>query len=94
MTLFTDYTAASSALFALLTAFIIWGHFRAGKGEEFTLARIATALDNSDIPSRFGQMKREVDAGRWEENVMQEYGGRMVTLDKNDETLRILSPAS
>jgi len=90
---------ASSALFALLTVFIIWAHFRAGMGEQFTLARIATALDKSDIPSRFGQMKREADemrglgntdAGYWDENVIREYGERMVTLDKSDDTLRFL----
>jgi hypothetical protein len=61
---FTGYTAVSSALFALLTLFIIWAHFRAGQGEQFTLTRIATALDKSDIPSQFGQMKREADEAR------------------------------
>jgi hypothetical protein len=98
--LLTGYTAASSALFGLLTVFIIWAHFRAGKGEEFTLARIATALDKSDIPSRFGQMKREADemrgsgkphSGQWERSCIQEYGKRMVTLDKSDDTLRFIA---
>lgn len=90
------YTAVSSALFALLTMFILWAHFRAGKGEQFTLARIATALDKSDIPSRFGQLKREADdtrgsdADHWEENVIREYGERIVNLDK--DTLRFVVP--
>ncbi len=76
--------------------FILWAHFRAGKGEQFTLARIATALDKSDIPSQFGRMKREErrgeDAGHWEENVIREYGERIVTLDKGDDTLRFVAP--
>ena len=78
--------------------FILWAHFRAGKGEQFTLARIATALDKSDIPSRFRQIKREADetrgsdGGHWEENVIREYGERIVTLDKSDDTLRFVSP--
>jgi len=86
----------------LLTLFIIWAHFRAGKGEQFTLARIATALDKSDIPSLFGQMKREADetlrgsgkadAGHWEKIFIREYGERIVTLDKSDDTLRFLTP--
>jgi len=95
-----SYTVAASALFGLLTVFIIWAHFRVGKGEQFTLARIASALDKSDIPSRFGQMKRETEetrgsgkagAGHWEDNVIQEYGERVVTLDKSDDTLRFLT---
>ena len=85
----------------MLTLFIIWAHFRAGQGEQFTLTRIATALDKSDIPSRFGQMKREADeagglgkadAGHWEESFIQEYGKGIVTLDKSDDTLRFLTP--
>jgi len=98
---FTGYLAVSSALFALLTFFIIWAHFRAGKGEQFTLARIAIALDKSDIPSRFGEMKREADetrgmgianAGHWEEFFIQEYGKQIVTFDKSDDSLRLLKP--
>lgn len=85
----------------MLALFIIWAHFRAGKGEQFTLARIATALDKSDISSQFEKVKREADgtmglgkadACHWEEKIIQEYGGRRLTLDKNDGSLSFVTP--
>ncbi len=81
----------------------MWGHFRAGQGEQFTLTRIATVLDQSDIPSLFGQMKRDANEARelgkadtgglqWEEIFIQENGTGIVTLDESENTLHFRTP--
>lgn len=92
----------STGLFALLTLLVTGAHFRSGKGEQFTLSRIATALDKSDIPSQLAQIKRDaeptralgtVDAGHSEENLLKDYGDRIVTLDNGgDGTLQFRTP--
>ena len=49
--------AIASAMFALLIALIIVAHFRPGKGAEFTLANIAAAVHESELPALFAQQQ-------------------------------------
>ncbi|KAK0223888.1 hypothetical protein IW262DRAFT_1458938 [Armillaria fumosa] len=50
---------ASTALFAVLSVFVIAAHFREGKEAYFTLYSVAAALDGSNLSTQFAQLKNE-----------------------------------
>lgn len=89
---------ASTALFSLLTLLLLVANFRSGQGEQFTLSSIAAALNKSDIPSQFAQIKQDAgltkvsgkgDMGH-SEYWMQGHGNTVVIFDKNSGgTLRL-----
>jgi hypothetical protein len=72
----------------MLAMLVVGAYFRSGRGEQFTLSRIAAALDKSDIPSQLGLMKQSAEsmkrpgACHSEENLIKAFGERVVTLDK------------
>ncbi|TFK67966.1 hypothetical protein BDN72DRAFT_898559, partial [Pluteus cervinus] len=80
------FSAISTVLFALLSGVMLFSHFRRGKGETFTLFSIASALGESNLPTRFSQYKEEkngLNGQQFEERVKEDLGEQEVVLRKN-----------
>lgn len=81
------YVAVSTGLFAILILMVLAAHFRGRKGEQFTLCRVAAALDGSEIPSEFARTERGLGAmepEQLEEDLLCAIGKRVVVLTRDD----------
>ena len=82
------HVIVSTFLFVVLSLLVLIAHFRSGKEGKFTLFGVAAALHRSDIPAQFAQMKAV--QGLSEENLVASLGGRVVSMNKNEDNLHSL----
>lgn len=78
------YVAASTGLFAVLILMVLIAHFRHRKGEQFTLFRIAAALNGSEIPKEFARTWRGLEKlglEHSEECLLSAIGEKVVVLE-------------
>lgn len=83
------HVIVSTFLFACLSLLVIIAHFRRGKDHKFTLFGVATALQGSEIPTRFSQTRWE-QGGATEEEVMKSLGTRLISMSRNTDGSAVL----